>query len=154
MRATVIENAAILIPNAEHKNFTDSGNIIEQSTVIEGQPKLIKGLRKGIEFTYRLFITDDNKIIHINKIRPMDKTEVYLGADASPSPTLVKFPNESNTGMKPVIGIAIGAILGYMIAKKKYPSKLMTITAIGGVMGFGIGKYLQGTGSIKLKTSK
>jgi hypothetical protein len=51
MRATVIENAAILIPNTDHKNFTDSGTIIEQGTVIDGQPKLIQGLRKGKAFT-------------------------------------------------------------------------------------------------------
>lgn len=154
MRATVIENAAILTPNAEHKNFTNSGSIIEQGTVIDGQPKLIQGLRRGEAFTYRLFITDKNQIIHINKIRPMDKTEVYLGADSAQSPTLVKMPNESNMGMRPVLGTVIGALAGYFLAKKKNPSKVMMFTAIGAIGGFAAGKYMQGAGSVLLKKSK
>jgi len=154
MRATVIENAAILIPNAEHKNFTNSGKIIEQGTVVDGQPKLIQGLRRGEAFTYRLFITDNNQIIHINKIRPMDKTEVYLGADAVQSPTMVKMPNESNMGVKPVLGTAIGAAAGYYFAKKKNPSKLMMFTVIGAIVGFAAGKYMQGAGSVLFKKSK
>jgi hypothetical protein len=154
MRATVIENAAILIPNTDHKNFTDSGTIIEQGTVIDGQPKLIQGLRKGKAFTYRLFITDKDQIIHINKIRPMDKTEVFLGADAAQSATVVKMPNESNLGMRPILGTVIGALAGYYMAKKKNPSKVKMFTAIGAIAGFAAGKYLQGAGSVLFKKSK
>ena len=49
----------------------------------------------------------------------MNATEVLLGADASTTPTVVKMPNDSNLGMRPVSGTILGGILGYYYAKKK-----------------------------------
>ena len=154
MKATVIEDASILIPNVDHKNFTDSGSVIPKGEIIEGEIKNIQGLRKGKPFTYRLFITRKEQIIYLNKIKPMDKTEVYLGADARTTPTVVKMPNESNLGMRPILGTVIGAIAGYYIAKRKNPSKIKMFTIVGGIAGFAAGKYLQGTGSVLFKKSK
>jgi hypothetical protein len=154
MKATVIENTPILIPNKEHKNFTNSGIIIEKGTIIDGNSKVIQGLRKGEPFSYRLFITNNNQIIHLNKIKPMDRTEVYLGADAAQTATVVKIPSESNLGMRPVLGTIIGAVASYYYAKKKMPEKIMLITVIGGIVGFAAGKYLQGTKNVLFKKSK
>lgn len=154
MKAIIISNASILIPNNDHKNFTDSGSVIEKGTIIDGQPKIIQGLRKGKPFAYRLFITNKEEIIHLNKIKPMDKTEVYLGADSNTTPTVVRMPNESNFGMRPILGTVIGGIVGYYVAKKKYPTKLMMFTVLGAVAGFAAGKYLQGQGSVLFKKSK
>ena len=58
IKAQVIEDAKILIPNTEHKNFTDSGEIIEEGTFVSGQVKNIEGLRRGKPFIYRLFLTN------------------------------------------------------------------------------------------------
>ena len=154
MKVTLIDKAQILIPNKEHKNFTSSGKFIEAGTILEGEPKIVQGLRKGENFSYRLFVINDGNIIHLNKIKPMEKTEVYLGADAAQSATVIKMPNESNLGMRPVLGTIIGAVAGYYYAKKKNQSKLMMFTLIGGVVGFAAGKYLQGTGNVFFKKSK
>jgi hypothetical protein len=154
IKATTILDAAILVPNKEHKNFTDTGKVIPQNTKILGNPTIVKGLRRGQPFEYKLFVTDKNEIIYLKTIQPMKSTEVLLGADASTTPTVVKMPNDSNLGMRPVLGTILGGVLGYYYAKKKNPSKVMMFTVIGAVAGFATGKYLQGTGVVLFKKSK
>jgi hypothetical protein len=149
-----ISDAAILIPNKEHENFTDTGRKIEANTVLKGNPTIIKGKRRGEPFDYKLFVTDKGEIIYINKTKPMNTTEVMLGADSAPSATIVKTPSDSNFGMRPVLGTIIGAIAGYYIAKKKFPTKIKMFTVLGAVVGFAGGKYIQGTGLVKFKKSK
>lgn len=153
-KAEIIKDAAILIPNPEHKNFTDSGRFIEKGSFVYGNPKTIKGKRKGEPFDYKVFVTDKEEIIYINNIKPMRNTQVLLGADASQSPTVVKTPSESNFGTRPVLGTIIGAVVGYYYAKKQNPSKVMMFTGIGAVAGFAAGKYLQGNRVVLFKKSK
>lgn len=154
IKATTISDAAILVPNKEHKNFTDTGKVIPKNTEIFGNPTIIKGLRRGQPFEYKLFVTNKNEFIYLKTIQPMKSTEVLLGADASTTPTVVTMPNDSNLGMRPVLGTILGGVLGYYYAKKKNPSKVMMFTVIGGVAGFAAGKYLQGTGVVFFKKSK
>jgi hypothetical protein len=154
IKAITTCDAAILVPNKEHKNFTDTGKVIPKNTKIIGNPTIIKGLRRGQPFDYKLFITDKNEFIYLKTIQTMNATEVLLGADASTTPTVVKMPNDSNLGMRPVVGTILGGILGYYYAKKKNPSKVMMFTVVGGVAGFAAGKYLQGTGVVLFKKSK
>lgn len=154
IQVQTISDAAILVPNKEHENFTDTGRKISANTVLNGNPTIIKGKRRGEPFDYKLFVTDNNDFIYLNKIKPMNKTEVMLGADAAPSATIVKTPSESNLGMRPVLGTIIGAIAGYYIAKKKFPTKIKMFTVIGGVAGFAAGKYIQGNGLVMFKKSK
>jgi hypothetical protein len=154
IKAITTCDAAILVPNKEHKNFTDTGKVIPKNTKIIGNPTIIKGLRRGQPFDYKLFITDKNEFIYLKTIQTMNATEVLLGADASTTPTVVKMPNDSNLGMRPVIGTILGGILGYYYAKKKNSSKVMMFTAVGAVAGFAAGKYLQGTGVVLFKKSK
>ena len=78
MKAITVADAPILIPNLEHKNFTDSGEVIEENTIVNGNAKNIEGLRKGKPFTYKLFVTDKNQLIHLNKIKTMETTEKSL----------------------------------------------------------------------------
>jgi|APFre7841882793_1041355.scaffolds.fasta_scaffold00188_15 hypothetical protein len=154
IKAITICDAAILVPNKEHKNFTDTGKIIPKDTTIFGNPTIIQGLRRGQPFEYKLFVTDKNEFIYLKTIQTMKSTEVLLGADASNTATVVKIPNDSNLGMYPVLGTILGGVLGYYYAKKKNPSKVMMFTVIGGVAGFAGGKYLQGTGIVLFKKSK
>ncbi len=156
MKALVTEDTKVLIPNAEHKNFTAGSEIIEAETIIEGQPRNILGLRKGEPFTYRLFYTNDNKIIYIKKIKPMEKTEVVLGADATQTATVVSLPNQSNLGKRPIIGAAVGAVAAFAWAKyKKHDHKKAALYAVvGAVVGFVAGKYLQSHNPITAKASK
>ena len=154
IQAKVINNAVILIPNKEHQNFTDTGKFIEANTVIKGNPTIIKGKRRGEPFDYKLFVTNKNEFIYLKNIQPMNTTEIMLGADSAPSATVVKTPSESNFGTRPILGILIGAALGYHYAKRKNPSKTIMFTAIGAVAGFATGKYLQGNGIVMFKKSK
>ena len=154
IKVKTISDASILVPNKEHKNFTDTGKVILKDTEILGNPTVIQGLRRGQPFEYKLFVTDKNEFIYLKTIKPMKSTQVYLGADASTTPTVVKMPNDSNLGMRPVIGTILGGVLGYYYAKKKNPSKIMMFTVIGGVSGFAAGKYLQGNGLVMFKKSK
>jgi alanine dehydrogenase len=154
MKVITTGDAAILVPNKEHENFTDTGRKIEANTVLNGNPTIIKGKRRGEPFDYKLFVTDKGEIIYINKTKQMNTTEVMLGADAAPSATIVKTPSESNLGMRPVLGTIIGAIAGYYIAKKKFPTKIKMFTVLGGVAGFAAGKYIQGNGMVMFKKSK
>lgn len=156
MKAIVIQDAPILIPNKEHKNFTESNKAIEEGTIIYGNIKEISGLRKGEPFVYKLFITNQKQIIYLNKIKPMERTEVTLGADSSQTPTLVKLPSVSNLGMRPILGTVVGVALAFYYSKKKgfTGQKKMIHLAIGGVAGFAIGKYLQSQRDVKVKPSK
>lgn len=137
---TVIEDARVLIPNQKHENFTETKEIIKRDTQIIGTPKNIEGKRRGENFVYRLFLTNDNKLIYLNKIKPiMEKTEVKMGADA----TIVNL--KQNVLAKPaVLGAIAGAVGGFAYAKyKKADNKKAAIYAlVGGVVGFGIGKLV------------
>lgn len=153
IQVKVIKEAKILVPNSEHKNFTDTGKTISEGTILTGKPNLIKGLRRGEPFDYKVFLTDKNDIIYLKNVQTMPTTEVYLGADAGQSATVVLTPSESNTGMRPILGVVIGAIAGYFYAKKQNKNITM-FTTIGGVAGFAVGKYLQGTKNVIVKPSK
>lgn len=141
MKAVVLKDAKILIPNKEHKNFTDSGKIIEEDSIVIGEPKNISGLRRGEDFVYKLFLTNKNQLIHLNKIKPMNTTEVTLGADAQVSATDVNLvPAEKANRMK-WYGAVAGAVLGFAYAKyRKHDMKhIAKWIAIGSVAGFGAG---------------
>ena len=69
MLYVTIEDAPILIPNKEHSNFTQSNAVIDKGTLIEGNELFINGKRRGEDFTYKLFRTKDNNLIHLKKIQ-------------------------------------------------------------------------------------
>ena len=156
MRVKIIEDAQVLIPNSQHKNFTESSQTIKKGSEIDGEQKLIKGKRRGEDFTYSLFMTDDNKLIYFKKIKPMQTTEVTLGADATQTPTVVSIPETKKLITKQLaIYSLIGAGVGFGFSKyKKYSNKKAVIFAIGGaVIGFAIGKYVEKRKGVSVKAS-
>jgi hypothetical protein len=157
MKAEIIEDASILVPNKEHENFTESKDILRKGTVVNGEEKLIKGKRRGEAFTYRLFLTDNQQLIYLKKIKPMEVTEVTLGADSSQTPTVVKVPDGKKLFTKNVIiGTLIGAAAGFGFSKyKKYDKKKMAIaTVVGAAIGFGVAKVYEKRKMVTIKTSK
>lgn len=142
MKATVQEDAKILVPNPDHKNFCESADVIDEGTVVEGEIKAVAGLRKGQPFTYKLFATNKNQLIYLNKIKPipMETTEVTLGADAKQTPTVVNMKNPENYNKDKFIGAAIGAAVGFAFAKyKKHDMKRIgTYTILGAVAGVAV----------------
>lgn len=153
IQVKVIKDASILVPNVEHKNFTDTGKVIPSQTVITGSPKVIKGLRRGEPFDYKVFVTEKGEIIYLKNIENIPMTEVYLGADAKQSATVVSTPNESNLGIRPIAGALIGAASGYFYAKKNNKN-VTTYALVLGIAGFAVGKYLQGLGKVVVSKAK
>ncbi len=146
MKVRVIEDAPVLIPNQDHQNFTEGKEIIIQGEELTGNPKSINGLRRGQPFTYKLFLTDNNQLIYLKKIKSMEDTETISGADA----TVV---NLKQTALaKPgILGALAGGVIafGYAKYKKHETKKLWAHVAIGAVAGFIIGKVIAHTGVVK-----
>jgi hypothetical protein len=143
MKVVTTQDAPILIPNEDHKNFTMNGVVIPRGVELEGNTKEAQGLRRGKPFTYRLFVTNNKQIIYSNNVKPMDTTEVTLGADAAQTPTMVNLvPAESFNKLR-TTGLVVGAIAGFAWAKyKKHDMKKVAMyIAIGAAVGYG-GAYL------------
>lgn len=157
MKAQVIADAKILIPNNDHRNFTEGSEVIKQDEIVEGKRTNVKGLRRGQPFEYKLFLTDKNQLIYLNKIKPMDTTEVTLGADSKQSPTLVDMVKPENANKSKFYGAIIGAIAGWAYCKYKKHDTKKTAMYIGGgaVAGFVIGTYIdKGKNKVTIKPSK
>jgi hypothetical protein len=154
---TTIDNAPILIPNLEHKNFTESRFTLPSGKRITGQFKIINGLRRGKPFDYRVFVTNKNEIIYSKYVKPMETREVTLGADAQVSATKVEMiPAERNTTIKNVIGSATGGIIGYAIAKKQGCSMTKTViyASVGALTGYLIAKQYTKKSGIVVQQAK
>jgi hypothetical protein len=138
MKAITIQESAILIPNKEHKNFTETSEKIEKGQVIDGQEKYISGLRRGKPFTYKLFVTNDNKIIYLKTIKPMATTEVTLGADAAQTPTVVNLRPAEKFDSYKLMGVVIGGLAGFAYCryKKCDLKKSAMYIGIGAGLGF------------------
>lgn len=154
MTYEVITDAPVLLPNADHQNFTTTDEIIPKGAQVEGAQKLITGLRRGKPFQYRLFITNDKKLIHLNKVKPMEATEVKLGADGA-TPTTVKIESKKIVSVHTVAGVVIGSGSAYLFSRsKKYGTqKTLLVTAIGGLVGYIVGRQMEKKG-ILVKPSK
>lgn len=153
MKVEVIEDAPVLVPNKEHENFTRNGIIIPAGNIIEGEVKNVQGKRRGEPFTYRLFLTNDNQYIHLKKIKEMPTTQVYLGADAAKTPTVVDVPPRKMFTNTTIIGAVLGGFVGTTIAKTRGGNRT-TFMLGGAVVGFFVARYLQGRGSIFVQKSK
>jgi hypothetical protein len=142
-KVVVSKECRVLIPNGEHKNFTETEESFDKGEILTGRYVNIDGLRRGKPFTYRLFITSDNRYIYQNCIEPMKTTEVMLGADESQTPTIVNLRENETFSRNKVYGLIGGGVAGFALAKykKKDWKKVMMFTAVGALVGFG-GAYL------------
>ncbi len=142
---TLIEDAKVLVPNKEHQNFNETSEILPKGAEVTGNQKNIQGLRRGQPFTYKLFFTNNNKLIYLKSIKPME-TEVQLGADA----TVVNL--KQNILAKPgILGAVSGAVLafGYWKYKKHDVKKLWLHVALGAAAGFVAGKVIAHVATVK-----
>jgi len=157
MQVKVIEDAYVLVPNNEHQNFTKTEKLILKDTILDGEKKIVAGKRRGEPFNYRLFKTKDNDYIHLNKTNPMTNTEVYLGADAQQTPTLINIPAVKKLLTPTVVAVTlVGAGAGYLYSKKKGmdKKKIVMYSLVGGLVGFFGAKYFEKRKAIKIQPSK
>lgn len=138
MEAIVLENAKVLVPNKEHKNFTETSEVIPQGTTLIGEFKSIKGLRRGEPFSYRVFITQNGQIIYSNKVKEMKATEVTLGADATVTPTTVDLIPAETFKKERLIVASAGAAGAFWYARRKghATSKALVFAAVGAAAGY------------------
>jgi len=156
MRVVTLTDAEILIPNKDHQNFTFNGAIISEGTVLEGKEEYIGGLRRGEPFTYRLFKTNKGQYIYLNKTKPMQVTEVTLGADSGQTKTVIDMiPAETYSKVK-TISIIVGGIAGFMYSKylKHDMKKNLMWAGVGAVVGYGAGYVLDSKKNVIVKPSK
>lgn len=157
MEIIVTDKAQVLIPNGTHKNFTATKEEVPQGTKLIGEYYVINGLRRGQPFKYRLFkIENSDKYIFTNKTKPMEKTEVTLGADAQVSPTKVSVPNNTKIVKEHMIGAIIGAGAGFGIAKyRKVEGNAKWIyLGVGAVAGYLVGRMIAKKKDVTIKASK
>ena len=154
----VIANANVLKPNKEHKNFTETEEIIAEGTTLYGKTIMVDGSRRGQPFKYRLFVTNDKKIIHLNKIKPMKTTEITLGADAGQTPTVVNMARPKlNLTKWTVGGVLVGGYAGYYYSSKiknMDKKKVIMFSIVGIVAGFYLGKAIEKRQPVKVTPSK
>jgi hypothetical protein len=139
MIVTTTDNAPVLIPNKEHKNFTESSEVILPSTTLVGTFKVINGLRRGKQFDYRIFVTDDNKIIYANKVTPQPQ-------EKSTEKKVTTTSEEKKFTASALLFVGIGAALGYYAASRKSkeitPQTLLYVVG-GAVVGYYASKSIQ-----------
>jgi len=144
-----VDDAPIYIFNEPHRNFVQTMYRVPKGSEIKGKALKIEGLRRGQPFTYRVFITNDKKIIFLNKtnIQMNPTTDITLGADGSkvdpsqnnPSSVLAKttinIPLGSATYKNTLYASIIGAGAGFGFAKyKKFDQKKSIYYSIGGAI--------------------
>ena len=134
MEAVLKDNAKVLVPNKEHKNFTETSEELPIGTILNGEFKSIKGLRRGKPFSYRVFITEKGQIVYSNNLKEM--AETYKTSR--------------------ILFAAAGAIGGYAYSKKKgCTGKTCTKYAvIGGILGYAAIYFFDKTKSVTVTESK
>lgn len=157
MKVIVVKDAAILTPNKAHQNFTKTDKKIPKDTVLSGDYWKIAGKRKGEDFEYRLFKTENGTLIFQNKTKPIMNTEVTLGANAlkaeTPLNTEIEMPNDNKYAHAHIVGAVAGTVGGFYLAKRmKKTGRTPYYFAIGGaVAGFFVGRLISGKPIINVK---
>ncbi len=128
----VLEDTAILLPNNEHRNFTETDKLISKGTKLKGDFKNIEGLRRGKPFTYRIFQDKDGIILYAKNLH--ENKENMNGNDST-----ITLPSEKKLSTNYVMYSVLAGVLGYAIAKKmgksgKTAFVVAGISAIGGYM--------------------
>lgn len=157
MLAIVLDDTKTLKQNVEHQNFTETKEVIPKGTTLKGKFLQVQGLRRGEPFTYKIFVTDDKKILYQKKVKPMAVTEVTLGADSGVSPTIINEATpKKNFTKQTTIGALAGAGAGWYFSKKlrgMETNKVLLYTLGGAILGFYIGRKLESR-TIKVTKSK
>lgn len=147
MKVQTIEDIKVLIPNQEHENFTEGAEIIPANAILEGELKVVKGKRKGEDFNYKLFLTNDGKLIYINKLKNMEEQS---GID---TPAKVSVNLKQNTLARPTVLAALGGAalgFGYAKYKKHEPKKALMYSLGGAILGFVVGKMIEHKATVKV----
>lgn len=153
MKVITCSDVPELIPNEQHKNFTESDIVIPRGTTLTGEFRAIKGLRKGEPFTYRLFYTTKDQIIYTKNIKPMERTEVTLSAEGQEKPSAIINIPKNYFDKNAMYGAFLGAAAGFGFAhyKNKSVKQKLLFTCLGAVAGVVAAKVIIKAKSITVK---
>jgi hypothetical protein len=155
MEVFVTDDAKVLVPNKEHKNFTATDVIIPKGNSLEGEELIVNGLRRGQPFQYKLFKTKENQFIYLNKTKPnMANTQVFLGADSQQTPTIVDVPQAKLLSTTNIVGAIAGYFVGNFYSKKYQKGNPRYYGLAGAVAGVLVARYIAKKGTIKFVKSK
>jgi len=150
IQAILIQDTNFLIPNKEHKNFTDSSESAKVGSILTGEFRNVNGLRKGKPFEYRLFFANNGKILYANCV----KTE------SAPSEIISNADNLQAAPLKPtnqsLLVVLVGGIAGYLYGKQKKvdTNTLIKYIAVGSVGAYSIFYLITKNKSTTNKPSK
>jgi hypothetical protein len=142
MIVSTIENATVLVPNKEHKNFTETNEVIPISKTLVGEFKLISGLRRGKPFDYRIFTTDEGKVIYANTVSPQPKEFTTEPVKESSETKKIIISN------KAILYTALGGAIGYVVSSqmnKEVNTKTALYVLGGAALGYLISKNFEPT---------
>jgi len=133
------ENSPILINNDEHKNFVETDKIIPKGTILEGNFTNIKGLRRGKEFTYRLFIDNDGIIVYKKNVEPMMKS------NADGEARVISMPSVKSRTMSTALISAGAGVIAFAVAKRmqKTNKQAFMVAGITALIGYGLATYMR-----------
>ena len=140
-QAIVIQNTNYLIPNKDHKNFTDSSYEARVGAILMGKFQNINGLRKGKPFEYRLFITNNGRILYANCVKAENvPSEILSNADNIQSTSLSEYNSADSFDYMANVAVFIGGIAGYFYGKKQNETgkNLIKYIAVGAVGAYAI----------------
>ena len=134
------ENSPILINNDEHKNFVETDKILPKGTILEGEYKNIKGLRRGKEFMYRLFIDNDGIIIYEKNVEPMMKK-----SNADGETRIIDMPSVNSRTITTALISAGAGVVAFAVAKRMQTSnkRAFMIAGVTALIGYGLATYMR-----------
>ena len=157
IQAIVIQNCNLLIPNKEHKNFTDSTEEVRVGSIVTGEYRNVNGLRRGKPFQYRLFFSKDGKILYANCVKTENvRSEIISNADNKQTPTTIDLiPAESFKYTAHLIALG-GGLAGYYYGKSQTATanNLIKYIVVGAVGAYGIFRLVNSNKSTNTKPSK
>jgi hypothetical protein len=157
IQAVIVKDTNYLIPNKEHKNFTNSIEDVNEGSVVYGDFKIVSGLRKGKPFEYRLFFTKNGKILYANCIKAENvPSEIISNADNLTASTNIDIKPSLSINYTPYVIAYGGGLLGYLYGKKQKATgaNLFIFTAVGAVGAYGIFRLVNSNKSTNTKPSK
>jgi len=145
MLVKVKEDSPLLINNNEHRNFVETDKIVKKGTVLDGEFIKIKGLRRGKEFMYRLFMDKDGLIIYENKVEPMMSKSNMEGETR-----IIDMPSvKSNTMTHALISAGAG-VVAFAVAKRmqKTNKQAFIIAGVTALVGYGLASMLRNSDKV------
>ena len=144
------EDLPVLINNDEHRNFVETDKIIPKGTTLDGEFMSIKGLRRGKEFTYRVFKDKDGIIVYEKNLEPMMKFSKAEG-----DTRVIDMPSVKGNARTHAIVSGVSGVIAFAVAKKmgNTNKKAFMIAGVTALIGYGVASMVTSQKKITYKNA-